>query len=281
MIKILAPAKINLFLEVKNRRPDGYHNIDSVMQAVSLCDRITIVPDKTDLSLRCSLPELPCDEKNLALKAALRLKKELGVATGARITLEKNIPLGAGLGGGSSDAAAVLKGLLRLWKRSMPEKDLVKLAAGIGADVPFFFKGGAASVKGIGDIVEPLGKVPTAWFILINPGFGVPTPLVYQNLRLPLTKRRKINRIKQLLVQGIPPAAWGRHLFNRLEEEVLPNYPEIRYIKGILEGMNLDCLMSGSGSTVFGLLPSYEKGREIKSKLTQHKWGVWVVKSVP
>jgi 4-diphosphocytidyl-2-C-methyl-D-erythritol kinase len=273
-----APAKINLFLEVKNRRPDGYHNIESIMHTVSLYDRITIETAAT-LSLVCDRPGLPVDEKNLAMKAAGVLRKRLGIAGGARITLEKRIPMGAGLGGGSSDAATVLKGLLRLWKTDLPEKELVCLAKELGADVPFFLYGGTAVARGIGEKIEMLEKVPPACFVLVNPGFGVATPWVYRNLHFPLTKKQKINRIKRLLQQKKPSELWGSRFFNRLEEVVFPAYPEIRQIKNILSESGCMSLMSGSGSTVFGLTSSKKTGDAIKARLKKYKWGVWVVQS--
>jgi 4-diphosphocytidyl-2-C-methyl-D-erythritol kinase len=280
-MKILAPAKINLFLEVTGRRPDGYHTLASVMQTVSLYDEITIVPHPSRLSLKCNRPDLPVDERNLALKAALRLKEALGVEAGATITLKKNIPLGAGLGGGSSDAAAVLKGLLKLWKKRIPREKLVKIAAGLGADVPFFLQGGAAVARGIGEKLEPIKGVPRAWFILVYPGFPVSTAWVYQNLCFPLTRKQKITTMKHLLQLNSPPDSWGRRMFNRLEDVVLPKYSDIRRIKETLEGLGCPSLMSGSGSTVFCMVPSLHEGERMRMKLKRGYGDVWLVQSVP
>lgn len=281
-MKVLAPAKINLFLEVKNRRPDGYHNLESVMHTVSLYDEITLAPQRSGLTLVCSRKDLPTDERNLAMKAAVALKKKLGVSAGARITLKKRIPLGAGLGGGSSDAAAVLKGLLALWKKELPPRELNSLAASIGADVPFFLTGGTAIARGIGDRITPLRNVQPALFLLIYPGFGVSTPWVYKHLSFPLTRKQKITRMKAQLASGFPPRMWGRHLFNRLEEVVFPQYPGIRHVKDLLHDLGCHSLMSGSGSTIFGLIPSSKEGegKRIWSKLKKCYKDIWLVESV-
>jgi 4-diphosphocytidyl-2-C-methyl-D-erythritol kinase len=184
-MKILAPAKINLFLEVKNKRKDGYHNIESIMQAVSLYDKLTITPNRGGIILKCSDKNLPTDEKNLAFRAAILLQNKLNISKGADIYLEKNIPIGAGLGGGSSDAAAVIKGLLRLWKRKLPDRVILALAKKLGADVPFFIMGGAAVATGIGEKLTKIKSVDTAGFLLVNPGFPIATKQVYNSLRFP------------------------------------------------------------------------------------------------
>jgi 4-diphosphocytidyl-2-C-methyl-D-erythritol kinase len=279
-VKVLAPAKLNLFLEIKRRLPDGYHALESVMQTVSLYDEITIVPRAKELTLSCSRPDLPTDEKNLALRAAYILRYRLGIASGAHIALDKRIPLGAGLGGGSSDAAAVLKGLLKVWKKRLPDEELVLLAKGLGADVPFFLKGGAAIATGIGEVLTPVPPVKDAWFVLVYPGFEVSSRWAYQNLHFPLTNKQKITKMRQLLETGARPEAWGPQLFNRLEQAVLPKYPKIQYIKDILAKLGCRSLMSGSGSTVFGLVSSRDEGERIQTKLRKYKWGVWVVETV-
>jgi 4-diphosphocytidyl-2-C-methyl-D-erythritol kinase len=280
-VQLRAPAKINLFLEVKNRRPDGYHNIDTVFQTVSLFDRLTFRPHPTDLLLTCSRPDLPVDERNLAMRAAITLRAAAGTRKGARLGLEKNIPLGAGLGGGSSDAAAVLTGLARLWNLRISKKELVRIAAGLGADVPFFLEGGTALASGIGDRIEQLPSLQPSWFILIYPGFPVSTPWVYKNLRFPLTNKQKIITMRHHLQARAMPAQWSECLFNRLEDVVLPEHTLIRRIKGFLQKKGLRSLMSGSGSTIFGLLTSRGEGECIKAEIEKkHNWGVWVVKSV-
>ncbi|MHB9154113.1 MAG: 4-(cytidine 5'-diphospho)-2-C-methyl-D-erythritol kinase [Endomicrobiales bacterium] len=279
-IELLAPAKINLYLEVKGRRRDGYHTIESIMQTVSLFDRITLEARPKRISLECSLPGLPADKKNLAFRAAALLKEELGERRGARIVLEKNIPLGAGLGGGSSDAAAVLKGLLILWNRTLPKKTLVRLASRLGADVPFFLSGGTAVARGIGEKLTPLKNIRKAWYILVYPGYPVSTPWVYKNLRFPLTNKQKITKIRKLLEDSHPSYLWGRYLFNRLEEVVLSEFPDIADIKRLLERGGCKTLMSGSGSTVIGLVSTKEKGERVLAELNKRKQNIWLVEAI-
>lgn len=279
-MEILAPAKINLYLEVIERRPDGYHNIESIMQTVGLYDRLIIDPRPGALTMECSTPGLPIDERNLAMRAAIALKTALGTDKGAHIRLEKQVPMGAGLGGGSSDAAACLKGLLSVWGESLPYEQLVALGAKLGADVPFFLKGGAAVASGIGEVLEPLVPVPQATLILVNPGFPVATPGVYRGLHFPLTNVQKINKMKKLLQSGLPATEWGPCLFNRLEEVVLPQYPQIRRIKDELARLGAFSLMSGSGSTVFGIVKALDDGERIRSELKTVGWDSWLVTTV-
>lgn len=278
-MKILAPAKINLYLEVINRRKDGYHNLETIFQTVSLYDELMFKKRAEGIAVKCNCMELRSDDSNLVFKAARLLKERLGITSGIEITLKKRIPMGAGLGGGSSDAAATLKGLLKFWKKSLPQKELVKLASGLGADVPFFLFGGAAEAKGIGDRIKPLKKLKPMWFLLVNPGFPVPTPGVYRRLKFPLTNKRKIYKIRQLLVCGSSPKTWGKYIFNRLEEAVLPYHGAIRDIKDTLERMGCRSLMSGSGSTVFALMSSSAEGERVKQKLKRFPWDVWLVRS--
>jgi 4-diphosphocytidyl-2-C-methyl-D-erythritol kinase len=279
-MKLKAPAKINLFLEVINRRPDGYHNIETIFQTVSLFDEIEIKPLKEKLILECSDPSIPNDERNLALKAAIALKKFLKTDLGAKIVLKKNIPSGAGLGGGSSDAACVIKGLLKLWKKRVTIKKLVLLAGKLGADVPFFLFGGTAYASGIGEKLKIIKNAQRSWFVLVNPRISIATKGVYQNLSFPLTNRQKINRIKPLLSSRSMPKSWRHNIFNRLEEPVLPSYPEVLKVKNTLKNMGVISLMSGSGSTVFGVVDSKEEGKAVKSRLKKFPWDTWVVASV-
>lgn len=279
-MKIQAPAKINIYLEVVNRRKDGYHNIESIMQTVSLFDRITINPAAEKLTLKCNIKDLPVDQSNLALKAAILLKNELKIKNGADIYLEKSIPMGAGLGGGSSDAAAVLKGLLHVWRQKLSNEKLLEIAEKLGSDVPFFLFGGTAIARGKGEKLEKLTKIQNANILLVNPGFGVATKTVYKNLQFPLTKKQKINRILGLFKGSGPQAQWGNAMFNRLEDVVLPMYPDIRRIKDIFKSHGCSCLMSGSGSTVFGIMPDKKIGLKIKAVFDKSGYKSWLVKTI-
>jgi 4-diphosphocytidyl-2-C-methyl-D-erythritol kinase len=278
-MKLKAPAKVNLFLEVLKRRADGYHKIDTVFQTVSLFDELSFIPRRDEkIVLRCSDKALATDASNLVMKAALKLKEISGCRLGASIYLKKNIPLGAGLGGGSSDAAATLKGLARLWGLKISAEKMHSIAAGLGADVPFFLSGGTARGSGVGDRISAITSIKTAHFVLINPSFPVATPWVYKNLHFPLTSKRKIDTI--LTVLRRPPSFWGERLFNRLEEVVLPAFSEISKIRSVLTKMGYPSLMSGSGATVFALAGSAKDAHSLKRGLAGYPWGAWVVKSV-
>ncbi|MCB4791113.1 MAG: 4-(cytidine 5'-diphospho)-2-C-methyl-D-erythritol kinase [Elusimicrobia bacterium] len=279
-MQLLAPAKLNLFLEVINRKKNGYHNIQTIFQTISLYDKITILPRKSTLSLDSNSNAIPKDMNNLVLKAAFALREKLKTGKGAHLYIEKHIPIGAGLGGGSSDAAAVLKGLQILWKKKLPRKALSKIAVKLGADVPFFLSKGSYYASGIGEKLKKITGVKPAWFVVIYPRVQVPTAWAYQNLKFPLTNKQKINRIRQLLASGSSSKAWGHFLFNRLEGPVLKNRPEIADIKKTLNKMGLMNLMSGSGSTVFALVASKKEGGKIRSALKMHPWDIFLAKSV-
>ncbi|MDR1196027.1 MAG: 4-(cytidine 5'-diphospho)-2-C-methyl-D-erythritol kinase [Endomicrobium sp.] len=277
-IKIQAPAKINLYLEIIGKRPDGYHNLESVMQTVSLFDDITVEDISSGIILECDNANIPSDSSNLAYKAALSLQKHFDIQKGVKITLKKEIPTGAGLGGGSSDAAAVIKALVKLWGIKASKPELESIAAGLGADVPFFLTGGTAVCKGIGEIVFPLANIRKMPIILVNPGFGVSTPSVYRNVEFPLTKPRKIRIIERLICGGsFNKNDASKYCFNRLEEFVFPAYPEIAKIKSIMADLGCASLMSGSGATVFCILGSESQSETIKSKLREYHWNTWTV----
>lgn len=269
-MKVKAPAKINLFLEVVRRRKDGYHDIETVFQTVSLYDELSFRnADGEGITLKCPGSKLSAGPDNLVYRAAKLLKGRLGIKRGVEITLRKRIPMGAGLGGGSSDAAAALKGLLKFWKRRLPGGELLKMASSLGADVPFFLCGGTAAGYGVGDRLKPLKPLKKSWFLLVNPGVHIPTPLVYKSLRFPLTNKQKINKIV------------GQNcLFNRLEEAVLPRFGAVREIKDVLGRLGYPALMSGSGSTVFAPVPSKADGERIRKGLRRFPWDVWLVRSV-
>lgn len=277
-IKLKAPAKINLFLEITGKRPDGYHNLESIMQTVSLYDEVTVEDCAGDtINLECSDKNLPADESNIVFKAAKALKEHFKIGRGVKIYLKKEIPMGAGLGGGSSDAAATIKALVKLWDIKAEKSELERIAAKLGADVPFFLTGGTALCEGIGDIVTPLRNITRMPIILVNPGFSISTPSVYKQVRLPLTNTIKIHTIKKLICDGsFNEKDAFNYCFNRLEDYVFPNYPEIAGIKSILTDLGCASLMSGSGATVFGIFGSESQSETMNSKLQQYNWTTWL-----
>ncbi|MFO0910101.1 MAG: 4-(cytidine 5'-diphospho)-2-C-methyl-D-erythritol kinase [Isosphaeraceae bacterium] len=256
-VEVLAPAKLNLFLEILGRRPDGYHEIETLMVAVALHDRLVFADEPSgEVALSCDDPTLPTGRENLVMKAAIRLKESSGCPRGATIRLEKSIPAQAGLAGGSSDAAATLVALNRLWRLETPRDRLATLASEIGSDVAFFLDGPMAVCRGRGERVEPLPPLGSSLsFVLVCPPVGLSTAEVYRNLTPPDRPRPIGDVLDALAREG--PAVLGRSLFNRLQPTAEALCPALGRVRQALEDLcpsHLDGhLMSGSGSAYFGL----------------------------
>jgi len=254
-----APAKINWILLVSGRRPDGYHEIKSPMQKVSLFDVLTF-EKAPDLELVTDF-DLPAEE-NLVYRAAALLKEKSGYRGGARIRLQKKIPVSAGLGGGSSDAAATLTGLNSLWRLGLDIQALMSLGGMLGSDVPFFIGPPAALAQGRGEELTPLSMKTPMHLLLVKPDFGVSAAWAYQNYRM-LTKKGLDIKI---FCQAFDRSDFGmlrKLAFNDLEQVVLPAYPVIGSIKERLVEAGAEIsLMSGSGSTVFGVFRTSEDARK-------------------
>lgn len=263
---IEAPAKINLFLEVLERRADGFHELDTVMQAVSLYDTLELRRrDPGDFSVSVKGLDVPTDESNLALRAARLLAERGGRNEGVHISLHKRIPIGGGLGGGSSDAAAVLCGLNSLWGLDAGLDELQKLGAELGSDVNFFLHGGTALCRGRGELVEPLKAYMFVRYLLYIPQVLSLTRDVYARLRMPLTvDSRSSTSVLGALERG-DGAELGRSLFNRLEEPAFELYLDLARAKaGLAAGEVLGTLLSGSGSTLYAVvLPEEAAGLKI------------------
>lgn len=273
-MKIRAPAKINLGLRVVGKRADGYHLLDTIMVAITLFDELEIKkrkPDKSkgkqvaQLRVTCDHPLVPRGEKNLAYRAASLLLHEAGVTAPLDIHIRKRIPVGAGLGGGSTDAAAALVGITRLLKLHFSPRRLEKLAACLGADVPFFIRARPVRARGIGDRLTPLKRVPPWWLVILYPGFPVSTAWVYGNLRLNLTKSRANTKLSTLLTSA---PKFADLLVNDLEVVTVKRYRRIKHLKdSLIELGAARALMTGSGSAVFGIFGSREKAKMAYRKL--------------
>lgn len=256
-MKILSPAKINLFLQVTGKRADGYHDLFSLMCCVSLCDTIQLQFGGKTIEIDSTHPQIPLDGTNLAHQAAALFFKKLDTDSGVKITIEKSIPVAAGLGGGSSNAASVLQGLNRHYNFPFSRNQLMSMGLRLGADVPFFLFEKPALASGIGEQLEEYPDLTPYHVILIYPGFGVSTAEVFQNLNLGLTKCKK--KIKKSTFRKIGYDA-SRHLCNDLEAVTASRYPVISSLKNqLLEHGALGALMSGSGPTVFGLFSEQDK----------------------
>ncbi len=255
MVRLLCPAKINLYLKVLHRRADGYHDLVTVMQKVSLADELTVTPGGEGLLFSCDHPELPQGPENLVYRAALGFQEEAGVKVAAHLSLRKKIPLAAGLGGGSSDAAGALKALNRLYGSPLDRERLHALAARLGADVPFFLGQGPAVATGIGTELSPV-SLPPYPYVLLNPGVPLATRWVYENLDL------------ARLGETPPPETWDQAhpelwVHNDLGAVALKRFPELA---GLLDRVRRAGArtqgISGSGPTVFGLFATWEAARE-------------------
>jgi 4-diphosphocytidyl-2-C-methyl-D-erythritol kinase len=255
-LQVRCPAKLNLFLDVLRRRPDGYHDLDTVMQAVDLSDDLEISPrPDSALSLECSDPRLPCDERNLVLRAALALREQTGVRAGAHFRLTKRIPAEAGLGGGSSDAAGALVGLNAAWGLGLSTEALRQVAAAVGSDVAFFLYGGTARCTGRGEAVEPLPVAAEFHYVVVVPRVSVSTAEAYRRLHFPLTPAgASASMFLHSLLAG-DVAGMGESLYNRLEAPAFSIHPVLSDVKAELAATRLfaGVAMTGSGSALFGL----------------------------
>ena len=277
-LTVFSPAKVNLYLRIVGKRPDGYHELETVMLPLDFGDQITLQSQTTGLTLECDNPNLPTDDSNLALRAARTLAQSFGVETGARITLKKRTPLAAGLGGGSSNAAAVLRGLNRLWNLNGPPEKLDAIAARMGSDINFFMAGGAALCRGRGECVEAVpGKLSGA-ILLVNPGFGISTKWAYENWAKAAAESRLTAHPPEvsLLLRALAEndlAGVSQCLFNSLEAPSMRKFPVLKLIKKAMgDGGAAGALMSGSGATLFGLFAD-AKAAEKSARAIREQFG--------
>jgi 4-diphosphocytidyl-2-C-methyl-D-erythritol kinase len=265
----MAPAKINLLLDVLYKREDGYHEVEMVMTMVDLADRIEMeeLPRDT-IIISSQAGYIPLDEKNLAFQAARLIKERYEVSKGVNIHLDKKIPVAAGLAGGSSDAAATLRGLNRLWGLNIPLRELQQLGAELGSDVPFCISGGTAIARGRGEKLEPLSAPPQCWVVLAKPPIDVSTADVYGKLNAAAIQAHpSTERMKEAVVEKSFEDIC-RSMGNVLEDVTMSLHPEVRQIKECMQRLGADgVLMSGSGPTVFGLVRRETKAARIYNEL--------------
>jgi len=279
-IKLLSPAKVNLSLAVLKKRGDGYHDLWTIMQLIDLYDQVEISKEiDGKITLYCEGENVPSGKKNLAYRAARALMKRVKKSFGVKISLHKKIPLGSGLGGGSSNAASVLMGLNTLFNCELSNEELMKIGKEIGADVPFFIFQKTALATGIGEKLEKIDNFPKLWFVLTNPGFEVSTAWTYNSLNLRLTKKAINTSIDELIKQ---PERFNELLYNDLEKVVINRYPVIQKMKDVL---NLHgavfSLMSGSGPTVFGIFSKKEAAKAtFEILLSRYNWRVFMAQSI-
>ena len=268
-----SPCKVNLLLNILGRRPDGFHELETVLHPVNLCDRLVFEPRGSGVELTCGDATLPADARNLVHRAATHFLQAAQIRDGVKIHLEKKIPLAAGLGGGSGNAAITLLGLNELFGGPLAAVRLHELAAALGSDVPFFLQTQPALAIGRGETIQPLAAFPAlrrTVFFLIHPGFGISTPWAYQNLaRFPAALHGRAGRAAQLVarLRGGDLDAAGKELYNSLEAPALEKYPLLGLFQDFLRAHGAAAvLMSGSGSTTFAIVEGMKAAETLREK---------------
>ncbi len=275
-----SPAKVNLYLEVVARRADGYHEVRTFLHLIDLADRVTLHRRAHGVEVTATGREVPLGQANLAYRAAEVLRARAGRDLGVAIHLEKVIPLGSGLGGGSSNAAATLWGLNRLWGLGLPTPDLAALGADLGADVPFFLGSPAAFARGRGEVLEALPPLPRQTLVVAYPGVVISTAWAYGRLSLPLTLPGAGSNVLRFARAGDAAAVW-RAAFNRLEEATLPGCPAAAKLKARLLALGVrGALLSGSGSAVFGVTADLGAGARIAARVRAEGIEAWVCQTL-
>ena len=268
-----SPCKVNLLLNVLGQRPDGFHELETVMQPVNLCDEMSFERGGSGIQLSCSHPELPTDSKNLVHRAATAFLAAAKISDGIRIHLQKNLPLAGGIGGGSANAAVTFSALNELFGSPLPPEKLHELAATLGSDIPFFLHDQPALATGRGEKVRLLETFPALRgkaFLLVNPGFGISTPWSYQNLaRFPEAKNGQAGRAEKLisLLQSADLRTAADEFYNSLEAPAFDKFPVLSLYKNFLrENGALVSLMSGSGSTTFAIAENLSAAENLTEK---------------
>lgn len=265
-----AYAKINLYLDVLDRRPDGFTNIETVFQSIELWDELHVTPADAGTAFTCSDPALADPAGNLVPRAAALLRGRTGTARGAALHLEKGIPVAAGLAGGSADAAAALVALNDLWELALPPAELAELAAELGSDVPFCLTGGTAAATGRGEVLEPLPAVAPQWLVLLHPPFGVTAAQAYGHPALARSPERPEDGKTPSFRAALDRLAAGRvpeMIFNRMESAIFHDHPALaRATAALREAGCSAAAMSGSGPTLFGLCAGEAQARAVGSR---------------
>ncbi|MCP8618168.1 4-(cytidine 5'-diphospho)-2-C-methyl-D-erythritol kinase [Salirhabdus salicampi] len=274
-----APAKINLSLDVLYKRDDGFHEIEMVMTTIDLSDHIELTPLKENvIKIISENRYVPNDSRNLAFQAAAKFKERFQIKKGVAIKINKQVPVAAGLAGGSSDAAAVLRGLNKMWQLQKPFEQLASIGAEIGSDVPFCIYGGTALAKGRGERLTELTPPPSCWVVLAKPSIGVSTKTVYEQLNLQHVQHPNTEE----MVQSLKHEDYDRmcnHMGNVLESVTCKLHPEILQLKEHMRRAGADSvLMSGSGPTVFGLTRQETRAERIYNSLRGFCQEVYVVR---
>lgn len=281
-IQLKSRAKINLSIDVLGKREDGYHLVEMIMQTIDLFDKIKIFSLKEDtIIIESNSLDIPLDSTNIVYKAADLIKKQYNIKEGVKIIIEKNIPIAAGMAGGSSNAAAVLVGLNQLWQLKLSENKLKELGLKLGADVPFCIGGQTALAENIGEKLTKIDGLSENIFILVcKPELFVSTKEIYEEIDLKIIEKRPNNKLLIQLLKENKIQQIADNMYNVLEEVTREKYPVIEEIEKIMmENDALGSMMSGSGPTVFGLYRNREDAENCKNKLLKKFSQVYIVKS--
>lgn len=264
-------AKVNLTLDILGKMPNGYHEMESVMQQISLHDIVKVKEKASGISIKCSNPSIPTDEKNLCWKAVELMQKESGLKKGAEIEIQKNIPMAGGLAGGSTDAASVLKALNKLWKLDFSDKKLSELGEKIGMDVCFCLKGNTCFATGRGEKLEQINFDKKIFYVLCNPSVEVPSAWAYKHLdNEQIGKEFASRKMKELLEKSYGIEEISLALHNDFEFTIPKHFPIIGKVKAKMKEFGaMNSIMSGSGSTVIGIAKSPEEAESIREKMAK------------
>ncbi len=270
-------AKINLTLDVGEKRGDGYHNVEMIMQTVSLFDLVILDKTKGEISVSTNLKYLPVNDKNIAYKAVKLFREETRIRGGAKIIIHKNIPVAAGLAGGSGNAAAVLCAMNMLYNTGLDTRELCAMGARLGADVPYCIMGGTCLASGVGDVLTPLPDMPKASVLLVKPPVSISTQTIYSEIDSVKIERRPDTRAMAAAIESGDLRAAADNLCNVMEAVTQRDHPEISEIKAkMISDGALGALMSGSGPTVFGLFDSFTAAKRSSDEFSRQYKDVYI-----
>jgi 4-diphosphocytidyl-2-C-methyl-D-erythritol kinase len=280
-ISLKAYAKINLSIDITGKRPDGYHDVKMIMQTIALHDIVTLEVRDSGIEIECNRPGIPTGADNIAYKAASLLMKEYNIDRGVCINITKNIPVAAGLAGGSADAAAVLKGMNSLFSLDLGEDELIAAGKQVGADVPFCIKGGTMLAQGIGEMLTELDFFSKVDIVLVKPGIEVSTAWVYKNLDLSRVSFRPDTNMLIKAISNKDTVLVAQNMKNVLESVTIEEYKAIKDIKEELIRLGaLGSMMSGSGPSVFGIFEDRAKAEYAYERLKGEEWDCFLTETL-
>jgi len=280
-ITIKAYAKVNLSLDIVGKRPNGYHEVEMIMQQITLCDHVTLIKQTGSITIEANCYYVPSDERNIAYKIAKDVLDRYKIDSGLHIKIDKVIPVAAGLAGGSADAAAVIKGINQLFDLGMDLETMKAIAVHHGADIPFCIEGGAAVARGIGEELEPIPSLENTWMVLVKPPIGVSTQSVYGSFDIDKVERHPDNEALIQAMRTNDSRFIARNMYNVLEEVTSKKHKEINILERKMKEYGaMGTMMSGSGPTVFGIFKTYKKAEAAFKNLNRKHKEVFLVTTV-